>query len=305
MNHQIKRIPLLLSDPSPALGFKLMPNLPHQLPAWHIEMLGDTKRLEFYANNLKKIVSDKIVLDLGAGTGVLSYLCLKFGAKKVISIEKNDVISEIYEEFMSEWIQEGRATLIKGDILSLQEISFERPDLIIHELFGPDGFSEDILGIIEKISSFEVLKEAPLFPNQFSLNIQFCTSMESDHSRLNDFEGFPLSRLTPLVDAYPRYISHRQFLDFKFKPLGERIEYQTFTITNKQITLVPIEITVPAGATHLMVSLEIKGEEGEHLSSDFFKGYSHWPNSMIKLPHKEKVTLVARLDGKIFRYTVV
>lgn len=51
----------------------------------HSEMLSDKPRCEAYAKAIKQaspFIKDKIVLDVGCGTGILSCLCAKIGAKK-------------------------------------------------------------------------------------------------------------------------------------------------------------------------------------------------------------------------------
>jgi protein arginine N-methyltransferase 1 len=56
----------------------------------HEEMLKDTVRTKAYMKaivNNPKIFKDKIVMDIGSGTGVLSIFAAKAGAKKVYAIE--------------------------------------------------------------------------------------------------------------------------------------------------------------------------------------------------------------------------
>ena len=56
----------------------------------HEEMLKDTVRTKAYMKaivNNPQIFKDKIVMDIGSGTGVLSIFAAKAGAKKVYAIE--------------------------------------------------------------------------------------------------------------------------------------------------------------------------------------------------------------------------
>ena len=52
-------------------------------------MLNDTGRNKFYKQALDLSVQDKIVCDIGAGTGLLSVLALQAGAKHVIAVERD------------------------------------------------------------------------------------------------------------------------------------------------------------------------------------------------------------------------
>jgi protein arginine N-methyltransferase 1 len=57
-------------------------------------MFTDKWRMEAYTNAIKKAVTNKsIVIDLGAGTGIFSFIACNSGAKKVYAIEPNQAIN--------------------------------------------------------------------------------------------------------------------------------------------------------------------------------------------------------------------
>lgn len=63
--------------------------------AIHETMLKDKVRTDAYRDFIydnKDLFRDKIVLDVGCGTGILSMFCAKAGAKKVISVDNSDII---------------------------------------------------------------------------------------------------------------------------------------------------------------------------------------------------------------------
>ena len=63
----------------------------------HETMLKDTVRTDAYRDFIydnKHIFNDKIVLDVGCGTGILSMFCAKAGAKMVIAVDNSDVIDK-------------------------------------------------------------------------------------------------------------------------------------------------------------------------------------------------------------------
>lgn len=56
---------------------------------WLQEMLKDIVRTKTYQNVITQssfLIKDKIVLDVGAGTGILSLFCAKAGAKHVYAV---------------------------------------------------------------------------------------------------------------------------------------------------------------------------------------------------------------------------
>lgn len=57
-------------------------------------MLEDAPRIKAYKNaimNRKDLIKDKCVMDVGAGTGILSILCAQAGARKVIAVEASNL----------------------------------------------------------------------------------------------------------------------------------------------------------------------------------------------------------------------
>jgi predicted RNA methylase len=60
----------------------------------HAIMLKDVTRTKAYQNafeRMKPEFQDKIVLDIGAGTGILSIMAAKIGAKHVYAIEPTEM----------------------------------------------------------------------------------------------------------------------------------------------------------------------------------------------------------------------
>ena len=54
-------------------------------------MLNDSVRMESYAKAIIETCKDKVVLDLGCGTGVLSTLAIKAGAAKVYAVDNANI----------------------------------------------------------------------------------------------------------------------------------------------------------------------------------------------------------------------
>jgi protein arginine N-methyltransferase 1 len=67
----------------------------HYFNDWSVQekMLADVPRVNAYASAINRhIKPDSVVLDLGAGTGILSFLASQAGARKVFAIESADII---------------------------------------------------------------------------------------------------------------------------------------------------------------------------------------------------------------------
>ena len=78
-------------DPSEL--FPEIPNL-YEFPSVHAGMLLEDEREKKYSEAISRVVKEgDIVADIGTGTGLLAFLCLKAGAKHVHAIERTSAIN--------------------------------------------------------------------------------------------------------------------------------------------------------------------------------------------------------------------
>ncbi|KAI9884564.1 MAG: hypothetical protein M1823_003659 [Watsoniomyces obsoletus] len=103
----------------------------------HETMLKDTIRTDAYRDFIydnKHLFHDKVVLDVGCGTGILSMFCAKAGAKKVIAVDNSDILSKakenVYENGFGDII-----VCIKGKIEEVI-LPVEKVDIIVSEWMG-------------------------------------------------------------------------------------------------------------------------------------------------------------------------
>lgn len=103
----------------------------------HEEMLKDQVRTNAYRQAIegnKDDFKDKIVLDIGAGTGILSIFAARAGAKHVYAVE-NAEIAFFAREIIKQNGLESKITVLKGKmeelVLPVQEV-----DIIISEWMG-------------------------------------------------------------------------------------------------------------------------------------------------------------------------
>ena len=73
-------------------------------------------RTEYYRDCIAKnadLFKDKVVLDVGCGTGILSMFAAKAGAKKVIGVDMSDILYNAMD-IVKENGLEDTITLLKG-----------------------------------------------------------------------------------------------------------------------------------------------------------------------------------------------
>uniref|UniRef100_H2MJ52 type I protein arginine methyltransferase n=1 Tax=Oryzias latipes TaxID=8090 RepID=H2MJ52_ORYLA len=145
----------------------------------HEEMLKDEVRTLTYRNSMyhnKHVFKDKIVLDVGSGTGILSMFAAKAGAKHVYGIECSS-ISEYSEKIIKSNHLDSVITIFKGKVEEV-ELPVEKVDIIISEWMGYCLFYESMLNTVifardkwlmlpleevEKVLKVCVNKVTPLF----------------------------------------------------------------------------------------------------------------------------------------------
>ncbi len=113
-----------------------------ELPV-HRWMLRDTERNEAYRRALAHIVKPgDVVLDVGAGTGILSIFAAQAGARRVYAVERTaiaDVARQVIET-------NGFSSTIEVMHSDLEDVTLpEKVDVIVSEWMGGFGVDENIL----------------------------------------------------------------------------------------------------------------------------------------------------------------
>lgn len=100
-------------------------------------MLKDTIRTEAYRDFVyanKQLFKDKIVLDIGCGTGILSMFCAKAGAKQVIAVDNSAIINKARENIFNNGLSD-KITCVAGRIEEVT-LPVAKVDVIISEWMG-------------------------------------------------------------------------------------------------------------------------------------------------------------------------
>ncbi|MCJ1310209.1 type I protein arginine N-methyltransferase Rmt1 [Agyrium rufum] len=103
----------------------------------HEEMLKDEVRTRSYRDSIyqnKHIFKDKVVLDVGCGTSILSMFAVKAGAKHVIGVDMSTIIVKA-REIVEQNGMTSKITLIQGKMEEVK-LPFDKVDIIISEWMG-------------------------------------------------------------------------------------------------------------------------------------------------------------------------
>lgn len=121
------------------------------LPDWYLPMLKDKNRNTFYQTMLKNKVSNKIVIDLGSGTGMWAIESLANGASFVYLVEKNPALVKYLETVFKDKPVKIIAKLFKD--LELEDFDQGTPEILVHEVFSSTGIGEGIIPAFEKMNA--------------------------------------------------------------------------------------------------------------------------------------------------------
>ena len=94
----------------------------------------DSQRNTAYENWISENVKDKIVIDLGAGSGILCYLAVKYGAKKVYALERRGRLIHRMKEILGNTVE-----YIHADLL---ETELPECDIYLHEWLTSEFWNE-------------------------------------------------------------------------------------------------------------------------------------------------------------------
>ena len=109
----------------------------------HGSMVFDTRRNQAYLEALEKVITpDSVVLDLGAGLGILGFLAAQLGAKKVYLVEPAEVMTVTAEIAKANGFGD-RVKCLQGTI---EKVDLPEPvDVIISVFTGNFLLGEDLL----------------------------------------------------------------------------------------------------------------------------------------------------------------
>ncbi|KAL8105685.1 putative protein arginine N-methyltransferase 6 [Apium graveolens] len=114
----------------------------------HEEMIKDRVRTETYRRailQLQEYIKDKVVVDVGCGTGILSIFCAQAGARRVYAVDASDIATQASEVVKANNLSE-TVIVLHGRVEDV-EIN-EEVDVIISEWMGYMLLYESMLGSV-------------------------------------------------------------------------------------------------------------------------------------------------------------
>ncbi|KAF2077272.1 hypothetical protein CYY_001396 [Polysphondylium violaceum] len=177
----------------------------------HEEMLKDEVRTLAYRRAIvgnRHLFKDKVVLDVGCGTGILCMFAAQAGAKMVIGVDNSEMLP-IAQKIIKANNFENTITLIKGKMEEVV-LPVEKVDIIISEWMGYFMLYEGMLDTVLYARDKYLAPGGIIMPDKCSLYITAIEDGEYKDEKIeywNNVYGFDMSCireiaiLEPLVDV--------------------------------------------------------------------------------------------------------
>ncbi|AAZ12613.1 arginine N-methyltransferase, putative [Trypanosoma brucei brucei TREU927] len=171
---------------------------------FHYAMMNDEERNNFYYEVLKKHVTPETgVLEIGAGSGLLSLMAAKLGAKWVVAVEGSEELAKLARENIRANNMEHQVKVLHMMSTELKSKHLpEPPDVLLSEIFGTMMLGESALDYVVDVRN-RLLKPTtkiiPQFGTQYAVPIE-CDALHRISS-VSGWRDLDLKHMMTLQDT--------------------------------------------------------------------------------------------------------
>lgn len=270
----------------------------------HEDMLKDSIRTLSYRNAIYQnpsLIKDKVVLDVGCGTGILSMFAAKAGARKVYAVERSSIV-EYARQIIAENGYQDIITVIQG---IAEEIDLpEKVDVVISEWMGYALLYESMLPSVIFARNKFMKETGTMMPSQARMFIAAIEDAEYRKKKIDFWDnvyGFnytPIKEwalIEPLVDTVPQNnIITDDCLLVTFDL--NKCQKEDLSIST-DFDLWPFQKdTMHAFVVWFDVSFK-GGDKEIELSTSPYKKSTHWSQSIFYLPQPVQVDIDQSIHG--------
>ncbi|KEF61046.1 protein arginine N-methyltransferase 3 [Exophiala aquamarina CBS 119918] len=217
--------------------------------AIHESMIKDTIRTDAYRDFIydhKDLFKDKIVLDVGCGTGILSMFCAKAGAKSVIAVDNSAIIDKARENVFCNGLQD-KVKCLRGKIEEVQ-LPVSKVDIIISEWMGYGLLYESMFDSVIYARDRYLAEDGLMVPSYAALRIAPLADSDLKASHIDfwrDVYGFDMTAMLEKAneEALIRVVDEKELaaesvafleLDLHFTQVGDLVFTKPFNVKWKE-----------------------------------------------------------------------
>ena len=136
---------------------------------YHRELLADKTRTFAFREAVARVVRPgDVVVDLGCGSGILSFFACQAGAAKVYAIDGSDAAN--VASFLTRQLGlSDRITIVRGHSMKVELP--ERADVLVTETLGTLGFDESILSLVRDARERMLKPNARIIPAHVTVSV--------------------------------------------------------------------------------------------------------------------------------------
>ena len=191
-----------LDPQNPILRYNTYWGVKKHIPGWHFRIVNDIERAEVYKQALQQSIQPGMtVLEIGAGSGILSMLAVRAGVRHIYTCEMEPKVAQVAQENIARNGLSDRITIITKKSTDLQ-IGSDLPepaDLLISEIVDNHLLGEDVLPIMEDAQARLLKPGSAILPTKIALRGALIGGAEwTKFCRVDTVDGFDLSALNQL-----------------------------------------------------------------------------------------------------------
>lgn len=273
-------------------------------------MLKDEVRTLSYRQAIQNnphLFKDKVVLDVGCGTGILCMFAARAGAKKVIGVDMSNIIDQAREIVAANRLDDV-ITLVKG---KLEEVDLGlgpngKVDVIVSEWMGYFLLYESMLDTVLLARDLYLAPDGIMMPDSATLYLSAIEDQDYKEEKIDfwdDVYGFDYSCIKeialrePLVDTVelrsvvcdPAAVKHLDLLTVKKEDLTFASDFQLRVTRNDYV--------------HAFLGWFDIGFEACHKPVRFSTGphsrYTHWKQTVFYTPETLTVSQGEVISGHL------
>jgi len=190
------------------------------------------RKKKYYRDQINLSVNNKVVIDLGAGSGILSFMCILAGAKKVFAIEKNKIVCMMLKKSINTLGWQDKIVVLNKDFI-FDDISeyLESAEVCVSEIIN-NSFTNNIApymlhNIKEKYQHLKIVPEifnyqVKVIENTY-LSDYINWGYDPNLNKLFDdiYLDFTIYRPLKLFESYPEHkhktITTTNAIEYNFK----------------------------------------------------------------------------------------
>lgn len=273
----------------------------------HEEMLKDEIRTISYRDAIfqnRAQFKDKVVLDVGCGSGILSMFAAKAGAKHVIGVDRSNIIDMARQVVADNGLSD-KITLLKGKMEEVV-LPFDKVDIIVSEWMGYFLLYEAMLDTVLYARDRYLKPDGLILPDRAVMQIAAIEDSQYKADKIGfwdsvygfDYSCFkPVALRDPLVDSVE--------MQALITPPAELFSIDLYTVTKEQLAFTT-DFTLQCTETDQMHGFVVwfdtffdKLNHKISFSTGPHARYTHWKQTVFYTVNDHNVDVGDEIRGKM------